>query len=276
MGDLPRSPTGIVTYAYDTRMGLGQRFHSLEDFVASHASHVDGAIDCGDGSAVPIKGVEIEAAILFADISGFSTRTIDMSPVETLIYVQTFFGWITSQALRDRPGIVDKYIGDEAMVVFSRDFGSADPVTDAIQAAIDMVRHDPHAYRPHVGIAFGRVIVGFAGTPLRYNVSVFGCPVALAARCAGVKPDDPDMAPPDIALPSSDWGDRSLEDATGPSEMPNSLVLGEARLAPLKGFGEISIREIFNEAIWVANPTAEDRAREALENLRSNNRYWSR
>ncbi|GAA1616812.1 adenylate/guanylate cyclase domain-containing protein [Actinoplanes couchii] len=257
-------------------MGLDQRFHSLEDFVASHASHVDGVVDCGDGSAVPIKGVEIEAAILFADISGFSTRTIGMSPVETLIYVQTFFGWITSQALRGRPGIVDKYIGDEAMVIFSKDFGSAEPVTDAIQAAVDMVRNDPHAYRPHVDIAFGRVIAGFAGTPLRYNVSVFGRPVALAARCAGIKPDDPEMASPDIALPDSDWGGRSLDDFSTPG-IPESLKLSEeARSVALKGVGEVSIREIFNEAIWVAHPSAEDRTREALEGLRSNNRYWPR
>jgi hypothetical protein len=38
-----------------------------------------------------------------------------MSPTATLIYVQNFFAWITQEALRGRPGIVDKYIGDEVM-----------------------------------------------------------------------------------------------------------------------------------------------------------------
>ncbi|GAA3348677.1 hypothetical protein GCM10020358_68020 [Amorphoplanes nipponensis] len=257
-------------------MGLGQRFHSLEDFLASHASNVDAAIDCGDGSSVPIKGTEIEAAILFADISRFSTRTIGMSPVETLVFVQIFFGWVTSQALKGRPGIVDKYIGDEVMVIFSKDFGSEDPVLDAIQAAIDMSRNDPHAYRPHIGIAFGRTIVGYAGTPLRYNVSVFGSAVALAARCAGIKSENPDGGSPAIALPSADWGDRSFDDVNPPSEIPTVLELHPARTVPLKGFGDIPVREIYNPAAWKPDLTAEERTTFALDEIRANNRYWPR
>ncbi len=77
------------------------------------------------------------------------------------------------------------------MVVFSTEFGSEDPFRDAVQAAAATSRHDVHAYRPHVGIASGPVIAGYAGTAFRYNVSVFGAPVALAARCAAVKPSDP-------------------------------------------------------------------------------------
>ncbi|NHA02130.1 hypothetical protein G5V59_27515 [Nocardioides sp. W3-2-3] len=144
-------------------------------------SHVDIVLDDGFGSGFPLKGREIDAVVLFADISAFSTRTADMSPVETLVYVQNFFAWITAEALNGRPGIVDKYIGDEVMVVFSKEFGSADPFADAVVAAAAMSRFDVHAYRPHMGIASGPVIVGYAGTPARYNVSVFGAPVALAS-----------------------------------------------------------------------------------------------
>ena len=52
-------------------MGLEQRYHSLEDFLASTMSHVDGVLDDGWGYPFPIKGREIEATVLFADISGF-------------------------------------------------------------------------------------------------------------------------------------------------------------------------------------------------------------
>ena len=99
-------------------MGLEQRIDPLEDFLASTMSHVDGVLDDGLGYAFPIKGREIEATVLFADISGFSTRTLNMSPAATLVYVQNFFAWITAEALHGRPGIVDKYIGDEVTVVF--------------------------------------------------------------------------------------------------------------------------------------------------------------
>lgn len=73
--------------------------------------------------------------MLFADITGFSTRTLDLSPAATLVYVQNFFAWITAEALSGRPGIVDKYIGDEVMVVFSTEFGSENPFVDAARAA---------------------------------------------------------------------------------------------------------------------------------------------
>ena len=196
-------------------MGLEQQYHSLEDFLASTMSHVDGVLDDGWGYPFPIKGREIEATVLFADISSFSTRTLDMSPAATLVYVQNFFAWITAEALHGRPGIVDKYIGDEVMVVFSNEFGSKEPFLDAVRAAAAMSKNDALAYCPHIGIASGPVIVGYAGTALRYNVSVFGAPVALAARCAGVRPADTDerrWVSSTIVMPAEEWGERALED----------------------------------------------------------------
>lgn len=70
--------------------------------------------------------------MLFSAISGFSARTLTMSPAATLVYVQQFFAWVTAEALRGRPGTVDKYIGDEVMVFFSDEFGSEDPFADAV------------------------------------------------------------------------------------------------------------------------------------------------
>lgn len=64
-----------------------------------------------------------------------------------------------------------------------------------------------------IGIASGPVIVGYAGTAFRYNVSVFGAPVALAARCAAVKPADPTaIVSSTIVMPEVDWGTRELND----------------------------------------------------------------
>ena len=82
-----------------------------------------------------------------------------------------------------------------------------------------MSRHDVHAYGPHIGVASGRVIVGYAGTALRYNVSVFGAPVALAARCAAVKPADPQkVVSSTVVAPASDWGTREIDDVL-PSQL---------------------------------------------------------
>lgn len=264
------------------------RFHSLQDFLASKMSSVDATLDDGWGAEFPVKGREIDATVLFADISRFSTRTLEMGPTATLIYVQNFFAWITAEALRGRPGIVDKYIGDEVMVVFSTEFGSQDPFVDAIQAAAAMSRHDVHSYCPHIGIASGRVIVGYAGTPLHYNVSVFGAPVALAARCAGVKPEDPDShVSSTIAFPASEWMERELDDVILPetrrqadgtvTTVPwRAFDLLDPRTTELKGVGEVEVREIHNTGMHLPTQSAEDRALESLEAIRQAGRYWPR
>lgn len=263
-------------------MALNEQFHSLEDYLASSMSDVDGVLDDGWNANFPVKGREIEATVLFADITGFSTRTLDMSPAETLIYVQNFFAWITAEALQGRPGIVDKYIGDEVMVVFSKEFGSEDPFADAVAAAAAISRNDVLAYRPHVGIASGPVIVGYAGTAFRYNVSIFGAPVALAARCAAVKPADPKaQVSSTIVVPAEQWGNRNLTEviplAPNETKFPIFQLL-ESRPVEMKNIGSIDVREIHNTRLWAPGPgaSAEDRAREGLQFLQANNRYWPR
>lgn len=261
-------------------MATNRQFHSLEDFLTSTMSHVDGELDDGWGASFPVKGREIEATVLFADITGFSTRTLDMHPAATLAYVQNFFAWITAEALSGRPGIVDKYIGDEVMVVFSEEFGSEDPFADAVQAAAAMSRHDVHAYRPHVGVASGPVIVGYVGTAFRYNASVFGAPVALAARCAEVEPVDSDThVSSTIVMPAADWGDRDLDDVVprvgNEAQFPR-FELREARDVTMKGLGSVSVREIYNTGMWGPTMSAEDRAVAGLQALRDSNRYWPR
>src|SRR5260221_3557952 len=122
-------------------------YHSLEDCLSSFDWSVDGQLDSGWGAMFPVKGREIDATILFADISNFSKRTIHLTPTETLVFVNTFFAWVTAEALRGSHGIVDKYIGDEMMVVFSQEFGSTDPFVDAVSAARPAGGHHAHRDR---------------------------------------------------------------------------------------------------------------------------------
>jgi hypothetical protein len=150
-----------------------------------------------------------------------------------------------------------------------------------------MSRHDVHAYGPHIGIASGRVIVGYAGTALRYNVSVFGAPVALAARCAAVKPAEPDkIVSSTVVMPASDWGERELDDVLPPREIEQPdgskvpelqrFELLDERAVPMKGLDQIAIRELHNTGIWFPTYSAENRALDGLYALHANNRYWPR
>jgi len=262
------------------------RFNSLEDFLISSTLTVDGQVNDGWGALFPVKGREIDATVLFSDIAGFSRRTLDLNPTETLIFVNNFFAWISAEALRETKGIVDKYIGDELMIVFSKEFGSDDPFREAVQAARWMTEHDALSFSPHMGIASGRVIVGYVGTPLRYNCSVFGSPVALAARCASVTPDQAGgrMFSSTITFPAREWGNRDFADMFPPDkykdldgtirEQPHSWELREPRTVQLKNLPDCVIREIVRMSVHLPRQSAEERAQEALRSLRRAGRYW--
>ena len=266
-------------------MAVRYQYHSLEDFLATNPLSVDDQLDDGWGAAFPVKGREIEATILFSDISGFSRRTLDLSPTETLIFVNNFFAWISAEALRGRPGIVDKYIGDEIMVVFSKEFGSDDPFVDAVQTARWMCERDALAFRPHIGIASGAVIVGYVGTPIRYNCSVFGASVAMAARCAAVKPEEDFVGSGRIVFPALEWGDRVFDDVfpavtyKGPTGEPVKKrvpwELRPVRTTPMKNLGDREVREICQLSIWhPCEFSAEGSAKQALDGIRARGRYW--
>ncbi len=181
-------------------------YNSLDDFLKSHRLDVDGLLDDGWGAPFPVKGRIIDAVVLFADMTSFSTRSSELSPVEMLIFANNFFAWMSAEGLKKSHGIVDKYIGDEMMVVFAKDFGSEDPFADAVNAGRWMVENDLLDFNPHIGIAAGEVVVGYVGTPMKYDCSVFGSPVTHAQRCCQIKERQGS-----IAILASDWADRKLE-----------------------------------------------------------------
>jgi class 3 adenylate cyclase len=257
-------------------------YHSLEDFLATNMLTVDAQLDDGWGAPFPVKGREIQATVLFADVSGFSARTADLDPTETLTFVNHFFAWITAEAVHGRSGIVDKYIGDEIMVVYSKEFGSDDPFLDAVQTGRWMGEHDVFAFVPHIGVASGTVIVGYVGTPLKYNCSVFGAPVALAARCAGVASDYDGPTSACITFQAAEWHGRDFDQMlpaiqyAEPDgyEKPHGWELLDPRTAELKNLATTSIRQIVRTALWLPNQTAEERAREAVRVIEAAGRRW--
>lgn len=267
-------------------MSIKYRFRSLEDFLISTTFTVDGQVDDGWDASFPVKGREIEATVLFSDIAGFSKRTLELAPPEALIFVNHFFAWITAEALRSSNGIVDKYIGDEMMIAFSKEFGSEDPFEEAVRAARWMGENDAFSFCPHIGIASGRVIVGYVGTAMKYNCSVFGAPVALAARCAGVTPERTVNSPMScsIAFPAAEWRDREFakvfpstrhKNPNGSvNEEPLSWELRTPRTVQVKNLPDVEIREIVKLSKSYPEQTAEERAREVLKTLKRLGRYW--
>jgi class 3 adenylate cyclase len=262
------------------------KYKSVEDYLASTMLTIDGTLDDGWGANITVKGREIDATILFSDITAFSRRTQELLPAETLIFVQHFFTWVTAEALRDTHGIIDKYIGDEFMILFSKEFGSDDPFNDAIVTGRHMSDMDAYNFCPHVGIASGRVIVGHVGTALKYNTSVYGSPVALAARCASIRPElkENEIISSSIVFPAAEWGDRDLAKIYEPRryrnldgsthETPHSWELRDQRTVSIKNLPNLQIREIVNRSCHLPQNPPENWAKQALKTLEEANRYW--
>lgn len=260
---------------------VNYRYTSLEDFLISNPLSVDAQLDDGWGADFPVKGREIRATILFADITSFSKRTFELSPTETLIFVNNFFTWITAEALRERPGIVDKYIGDEMMVIFSEEFGSEDAFIDALQTARWMAENDVLSFCPHMGIAAGVVTVGYVGTRLKYNCSVFGVPVVLAKRCATIEPQKSGHS--SIIFPADLWMGRSFVKIFPPQklkksdgqvvEQPQVWKLLPSKKVQMKNMPDIEILEVTKETIWIPQESAEERSKQALLELQKSGMY---
>ena len=264
------------------QMALKYKYNSLEDYLISKPFNIDGELDDGWGAHFPVKGREIDATIIFSDITAFSKRTLNMNPIETLIFVNNYFSWISAEALRDRPGIVDKYIGDEIMVIFSNEFGSENHFIDALQTARWMSENDVLSFGPHIGIASGSVVVGYVGTPIKYNCSVFGKPVALAARCASII-SGTFRSGGSIKFPAELWKDYDLNTIFPPRTFkgPDNQDLQREQLWELlpkrtekiKNMPNIEIIEIVNNLLHMPSQSAEERAKEAFVALKKKGLY---
>lgn len=265
-------------------MTIRYNYNSLEDYLISNPLNVDGVLDDGWGAPFPVKGRELDASILFADISDFSERTLDLTPIETLIFANNFFSWITAEALRNKKGIIDKYIGDEIMIVFSKEFGSEDHFIDALQTARWMSENDWLAFYPHMGIDSGKVVIGYVGTPLKYNCSVFGLPVALAARCANIKPlgelSSSIIFPADLwkinyelnnIFPPMKYQDPLEKDKI--NEKPQAWQIFPKRIEKIKNMPDIEVLEIANQSIHYPSQSAQERAKDSLKTLKEMGLY---
>jgi hypothetical protein len=247
---------------------------------------VDGLLDDGWGAKFPVKGIEIEATILFCDVSAFSARTMNLTSTETLVFINNFFSWVTAEAIINSKCIIDKYIGDELMLIFSKEFGSKEPFIEAVQTARRMCENDAHSYCPHIGIASGNVTIGYVGTPIKYNCSAFGKAVTFAARCTEARPkiNDDRRYSSSIVFPSNEWGNLNFDDVIPYIEFkdengkkhkrPRSWELLDKQTVQLKNIPDIEIMALIKRSFHWPQLTAENRAKMGLKALYDHNRYW--
>ena len=138
-----------------------------------------------------------DAAVLFADLVGFTRRCERMSPQDVVDELNLYFRYI-DQAFVQHGGVIDKRMGDGVMGVFvpRADRTVAEARRDAVRCALDLLRaldacnaelqrrgSGPLAAR--VGVAAGKLVQGTMGSDSRKEYTVIGDVVNLAARLEG-------------------------------------------------------------------------------------------
>ena len=150
-----------------------------------------------------LGGEARDMTIMFSDVRGFTTISeIYKDDPQGLTALMNSFLTPLTNAIIDRKGTIDKYMGDAIMAFWNAPIDDAEHEINACRAAIDMLRRvdDLNAEREAearengqtfipirigVGINTGRCVVGNMGSDLRFDYSVLGDSVNLASRLEG-------------------------------------------------------------------------------------------
>ncbi len=150
-----------------------------------------------------LGGEERTLTIMFSDVRGFTTISefYKTDPAGLTALMNRFLTPLTN-AILDRKGTIDKYMGDAIMAFWNAPLDDPDQEANACAAALDMLARmaalnaarkteaesGGHPVLPldvGIGINTGRCVVGNMGSDLRFDYSVLGDTVNLASRLEG-------------------------------------------------------------------------------------------
>jgi adenylate cyclase len=137
------------------------------------------------------QGWEAEVAILIVDIRGF-TEWVETTadPAQVSGFLGQFRAQVVAAASA-AGGVIDKFVGDNAIIVFGVPEARPDDAARALACGRDLLARierwraaAPEArwLRIGIGVHVGRVFVGAVGDASRLEFTVLGDPVNVAAR----------------------------------------------------------------------------------------------
>lgn len=141
---------------------------------------------------IALGGKVVRATILFSDIVGFTRLSERLEPEKVVDFLNLYMTAM-SNIIEEEGGIVDKFIGDGIMAVFTD--SDAEQAMAAVRAGLRMqeavhkdretwgdIDPDLAAVDIRIGINTGRVISGNVGSEQRMDYTVIGDNVNVAAR----------------------------------------------------------------------------------------------
>jgi adenylate cyclase len=150
-----------------------------------------------------LGGEQRDMTIMFSDVRGFTTISeIYKDDPRGLTALMNSFLTPLTNAIIDRKGTIDKYMGDAIMAFWNAPLDDPSHELNACEAALDMLDRVEKLNREReeaakttgslfipinigVGINTGYCVVGNMGSDLRFDYSVLGDSVNLASRLEG-------------------------------------------------------------------------------------------
>jgi len=126
-------------------------------------------------------GAEVEIAVLFADVRGSTAIAERLPPEEYSRLIARFYG-SAAEVIDEWDGIVDKFVGDEAMALFIPSFTENRQAEKAIAAARGLLEATESDVPLGVGVHFGRSFVGAVGEGDVKDFTALGDTVNAASR----------------------------------------------------------------------------------------------
>jgi adenylate cyclase len=146
------------------------------------------------GLAALRQGRRQAVAVMFVDIRGFTRRAETMDPAATGRLLADFRRFVVATATRCE-GVVDKFVGDSAMLVFGLPAPRPDDARRALTCALALLAGTPgewardleatagrEAIELGIGLHAGDAFCGAVGDETRLEFTVLGDTVNVAAR----------------------------------------------------------------------------------------------
>ena len=147
-----------------------------------------------DPSRLELGGEARDVSVLFADVRDFTGRSEGLSAVEVVQFLNGVLTPLTQSVLNEA-GTIDKYFGDGLMAFWNAPLDVANHAERACAAALTMRDALPalnarlvetgietRAIEIGIGINTGEAFVGNMGSNMRFDYSIVGDTVNIAAR----------------------------------------------------------------------------------------------